>query len=364
MITMNKIKEFFTNLLATEKGFTILSWMATALIVASLLGSTLWWRSTQATSALMPVPTAAPDENPPDVALPSTSAALNGFTSIQRGLHIITTIPERARYDAIVYRISRGDSMYVLSEQYKVKSETILYNNKEMDDNPHSLKPGMELTIPPVDGIYYVWKDDDTFEKVAEEFNAKSEDIINFPGNKVDLTNPKIAAGANVLIPGGSRELRDWTKDLQTRGVDRSNSGSTGTSDFGSNSCGGGAVANGYGWPADDHSISGNGYGPGHLGIDISAPEGSNVYAAGAGVVTMAQGGDNYGYGNVVQIDHGSGYVTVYAHLSQINVVPCQSVGQGTLIGYSGNTGNSFGAHLHFEVRVGGTNINPFDLVQ
>ena len=101
-----------------------------------------------------------------------------------------------------------------------------------------------------------------------------------------------------------------------------------------------------------------------HLGIDITAPEGSNVYAAGSGIVTMAQVGYNYGYGNVIQIDHGNGYVTVYAHLSQINVGVCQAVGQGSLIGYSGNTGNSFGAHLHFEIRRGGTNINPYDIVQ
>jgi murein DD-endopeptidase MepM/ murein hydrolase activator NlpD len=165
-----------------------------------------------------------------------------------------------------------------------------------------------------------------------------------------------------VMLPGGSRELRNWEADLQTMG--RNNNGSTGTSDFGSNSCGGGPVASGFGWPAADHTLSGNPYGPGHLGIDITAPEGSNVYAAGSGVVTMAQDGYNYGYGKVIQIDHGNGYVTVYAHLSQINVGVCQSVAQGSLIGLSGNTGNSFGAHLHFEIRIGGTNVNPYEIVQ
>ena len=101
----------------------------------------------------------------------------------------------------------------------------------------------------------------------------------------------------------------------------RVNNGSTGTSDFGTNSCGGGPVDNSFGWPADAHFISGNDYGPSHLGIDITSQPGrSDIYAAAAGVVTMAQGGDNYGYGNVVQIDHGNGFVTVYAHLSQINV--------------------------------------------
>jgi murein DD-endopeptidase MepM/ murein hydrolase activator NlpD len=73
----------------------------------------------------------------------------------------------------------------------------------------------------------------------------------------------------------------------------------------------------------------------------------------------MAQGGWNYGYGNVVMIDHGNGYITLYGHLSQINVVPCQAVYAGQLIGLAGNTGNSFGAHLHFEVRLNGGFVNP-----
>jgi murein DD-endopeptidase MepM/ murein hydrolase activator NlpD len=250
--------------------------------------------------------------------------------------------------------------MLSIADEYKITSETILYVNKQLEDNPHNLKPGMELTIPPVDGLYYEWQDGDTFETVAEKFDTTPEEIINFPGNRVDLTDPKIEPGTLAMIPGGSRELRNWAADLptMTRGTN------TGTGAGAINACGGGPVSSGFGWPADDHSLSGNPYGPGHLGIDISAPEGSNVYAAGTGIVTQAQGGWNTGYGNVVQIDHGNGYVTVYAHLSQINVSNCQSVVQGTLIGLSGNTGNSFGAHLHFEIRISGTNVNPYDIVQ
>ncbi|PIX47849.1 MAG: peptidase M23, partial [Anaerolineae bacterium CG_4_8_14_3_um_filter_59_70] len=62
-------------------------------------------------------------------------------------------------------------------------------------------------------------------------------------------------------------------------------------------------------WPADNHYLSGNDYWSGHLGIDIADGEGGVVYAADSGVVTMAQGGYNYGYGNVIMIDHGNGYV-------------------------------------------------------
>ena len=343
--------------------FTIISWVFTILIVVTLLVSTILYKNSRPSTIIQsPLPTAESGAGQSQDGVPVAGSGRSGTSSILRELQLKTNIPERPRYDSVIYRVTRGDAMLSIADEYKITSETILYVNKQLEDNPHNLKPGMELTIPPVDGLYYEWQDGDTFETVAEKFDTTPEEIINFPGNRVDLTDPKIDTGTLAMIPGGSRELRNWAADLQTAG--RSNNGSTGRSDFGGNACGGGPVSSGFGWPADDHSLSGNPYGPGHLGIDISAPEGSNVYAAGSGVVTMAQGGYNYGYGNVIQIDHGNGYVTVYAHLSQINIGVCTPVGQGTLIGYSGNTGNSFGAHLHFEIRIGGTNVNPYDIVQ
>ena len=341
--------------------FTIISWVMTVLVVVALLGSTLFYKSTRAAS--LPV-SVQPTESVSGLPQPGVPAAGpdGPVSSINRDLQLKTNIPERPRYESVTYRVTRGDAMLSIADEFKLKPETILYVNKNLEDNPHNLRPGMELTIPPVDGMYYTWKDGDTFDAVAGQFGAKAEDIISFPGNGIDLTDPKVKPGTVVMIPGGSRELRNWEADLQADA--RVNNGSTGTSDFGGNSCGGGAVGSGLGWPADSHTLSGNPYGPGHLGIDISAPEGSNVYAAGSGVITKAQGGWNYGYGNVIFIDHGNGYVTVYAHLSVINVSLCQSVGQGALIGYSGNTGNSFGAHLHFEIRRNGTNINPYEIVQ
>ena len=345
--------------------FAIISWVVTFVIVAALLGSTLYYKSTlppvivtvpQSTSAAEPSSAGTAQTGEPVI-----SAEGSVLPSIVRKLQLITNIPERPRYESILYRVSRGDAMLAIADEYKLKSESILYVNAQLEDNPHNLKPGMELTIPPVDGLYYEWKDGDTFETVAEKFDAVADEIINFPGNDIDLTDPKVDPGTLVMVPGGSRDLRAWEQDLVTagRGANTGTGGANAT-----NSCGGGPVASGFGWPAGSHNISGNGYGPGHLGIDIEAAEGDAVFAAGSGIVTMAQGGWNYGYGNVVQIDHGNGYVTVYAHLSVINVSQCTPVGQGTVIGAAGNTGNSFGAHLHFEVRVGGSNINPYDIVQ
>jgi len=342
--------------------FTVISWVLTILIVTALLGSTILYKNSRPASILTSAqPTSAVSVDPAAVGAPIAGGDGSGTSSIFRKLQLITNIPERPRYESVIYRVSRGDAMLTIAGEYDLKPETILYVNTQLEDNPHNLKPGMELTIPPVDGLYYEWKDGDSFESVAEEFYAKANDIIAFSGNSVDLTDPKIEPGTTIMIPGGSRDLRQWEQDLATngRGANTGTGGANAT-----NACGGGPVSSGFGWPAGSHAISGNGYGPGHLGIDIQANEGDAVFAAGAGVVTMAQGGWNYGYGNVVQIDHGNGYVTVYAHLSVINVGLCTPVGQGTIIGAAGNTGNSFGAHLHFEVRIGGSNVNPYSIVQ
>jgi murein DD-endopeptidase MepM/ murein hydrolase activator NlpD len=339
--------------------FGIISWVVTLVLVASLLGATIIYKNSKPAKYIPVVqPTSSAAGEPSgstqaEVDAPVVGAGGGGVSSIFRKLQLKTNIPERPRYESILYRVSRGDAMLSIAEDYQLKSETLLYVNTQLEDNPHNLKPGMELTIPPVDGLFYTWKDGDTFETVAEKFYTTADEIINFPGNKVDLTDPKIETGAMVMLPGASRDLRNWEQDLAT-------SGGSGTT----NACGGGPVAGGFGWPAGSHNISGNGYGPGHLALDIQANEGEPVYAAGSGIVTMAQGGWNYGYGNVVQIDHGNGYVTVYAHLSVINVGVCTPLGQGAVIGAAGNTGNSFGAHLHFEVRSGGSNINPYSIVQ
>jgi murein DD-endopeptidase MepM/ murein hydrolase activator NlpD len=355
--------------------FTTMSWVVTWAIVIAALGFAFWRTQANAISqALTPLPTAGAEEGPPDVALPDQPSGTNGEGGIERELQLITIIPDRPRYAPVKYRVSVGDAMFSIAKEFNVKPETILYSNGDvLEDNPHNLRPGMELLIPPVDGLYYEWQAGDTVETVATQFEADlnddkrinqedvellSEAILSFPGNNIDLTNPEIEPGTTVMIPGGQRELVDWTKFIPTIG--RSNTGSTGTSDFGGNACGGGPVGSGFIWPTQGpHSISGNGYGPGHLGIDITGSVGDPVLASSSGVVTMAQGGYNYGYGNVVQIDHGNGYVTVYAHLDTIGVAPCASVFAGQFIGTVGNTGNSFGSHLHFEVREGGANINP-----
>ncbi|RJP49906.1 MAG: LysM peptidoglycan-binding domain-containing protein [Anaerolineaceae bacterium] len=338
--------------------FGILSWLVTVALAASLLGGAVWWKSAQAlTPALVPEPTAGPEEAP-NVSLP-LPAAVDESPGIGRQIQLITNIPaELPRYEPITYMVQRGDAMSKIAEKFKIETASILYNNKDaLNDDPHGLKPGMNLLIPPLDGIYYTWKEGDTIDKVAAEFKARVDDIVNFPGNDVDLTNPDFKPGTLVMIPGGSRELFDWSS------LAFSESSGAGS---GSSSCGGGRPGSGsFVWPVvgQSHTISGNNYSAGHLAIDMTALEGDLVLATDHGVVTFA-GWSQYGYGNMVQIDHGNGYVSLYAHLNAIFVSMCQSIGQSDQIGTAGNTGNSFGAHLHFEIRFNGVAVNPLGYVQ
>lgn len=94
-----------------------------------------------------------------------------------------------------------------------------------------------------------------------------------------------------------------------------------------------------------------------HEGIDIGAPSGTPIYAAAA--ATVIYSGWQGGYGNLVVLDHGNGIATAYGHQSQIAVSNGQTVAQGQVIGYVGSTGHSTGPHLHFEVRVNGTPVDP-----
>ena len=112
-------------------------------------------------------------------------------------------------------------------------------------------------------------------------------------------------------------------------------------------------ISDSFGWRI--HPIFG--YWKLHTGTDIAASSGANVVAAASGKVIMA---DWYGgYGNCVMIDHGSGIVTLYGHLSGYNCYSGQEVSRGELIGFVGSTGNSTGPHLHFEVRINGEYVDP-----
>jgi murein DD-endopeptidase MepM/ murein hydrolase activator NlpD len=363
----------------SQHRFTVISWGVTGVIVAALLGSALWWTKQGGTPGAAAAASASGSaaSAASSLPLPPAQGQQASVPGIGRGLALKTDILSKGTAKPITYRVLAGDSIFGIAKEYNIKPESILYSNEAtLNDNPSNLSPGMQLTIPPVDGLTYTWQDGDTLDKVADEFKADlngdkkidekdaallRDAIVSYPSNNLDLTDPVVKPGQTIMIPGGVRELVSWLEFVPTTGRA---GGSTATSELHPGGCQGGSGSPPGLWPTDGpHTVSGNGYSPSHLGIDITASSSTLVLASGGGVVVFA-GFSQYGYGNVVQIDHMDGFATVYGHLSQINVSQCEVVSAGQVIGIAGSTGNSTGVHLHFEVREGNVNINPWSILQ
>lgn len=345
-----------------------LSWLSwgIAILMMALTAFLLVQRVTGVSAAaslptvVVPTPEVDPvPENSAETAsLPAFSPSEEPNT-LRRVANPHTIIPASLRREPSFYTVDKGDSVFSVAVNYELKPETVLWANYDLlNDNPNMLSIGQQLTIPPADGVYYQWKEGDTLQKIADQYYVDVQDILLYPGNRLSLTdtNPVIDPGKFMMVPGGWRENQQWLVPTVWRANAGANKAIPGACDVPE----GGAIGSGYFvWPAANHSISGNDYWSGHLGLDIAAAAGAPIYASDNGVVVYAApiGG---GYGNMIMIDHQNGFHTLYAHLSSINVNCGASVYQGQLIGLSGSTGNSTGPHLHFEIRQFGAFINPW----
>ena len=285
------------------------------------------------------------------------------YESIERSTNPDTVLPVGSRKEVVKYTVDVGDSLFGIAEQYEIEPESVLWANYDtLNDDPHLISVGVQLNIPPVDGILYKWKQWDELDKISAEYHAPVEDILLYPGNNLDITDPVIEPGALIMIPNGYRPLQPWVVPV----VAGDDAGVT-AQIAGPGSCtpaGGSYGTYSFVWPTPYYgSVTGNDYWAGHQAIDAQCFEGDSIFASDSGVVIYA-GPISGGYGNLVAIDHQNGYLTLYAHLSGFNVGCGQSVTQGQVIGFCGTTGNSTGAHLHFEVRQDGGFINPWYVLQ
>jgi murein DD-endopeptidase MepM/ murein hydrolase activator NlpD len=286
---------------------------------------------------------------------------------ITRQIELDTRIPKRPEVDVITYTVETGNSLFSIADQFGIKPETILWGNFDtLQDNPHLIKPGQVLNILPTDGTYYQYHEGEDLNAIAAQFGVDAQDIIDYPGNSIDLAalstgKPGIDDGTWLIIDGGKRALVDWSPPTITR------SNPASARYYGAGYCGTvytGAVGNGtFVWPTTEHFISGYNYAPPvHPAIDIGGSIGNAIFATDSGVIVYS-GWSDYGYGNLIVIDHGNGWQSAYAHLSGVGVGCGQSVYQGYLIGALGSTGNSSGPHLHFELSLNGAKLNPLDFV-
>lgn len=312
--------------------------------------------SLQATAEALALPTIESLAGGPANSLlpPFSGGAYNYDYGIHRLASLDTVVPNRPRVDLDSYTVQQGDNLFGIAEQFGISPESVLWANLTvLDDNPNFLQPGQVLAIMPTNGTLHDYRAGESLQDIADFYETDANLILEWPGNNLDpyetdMDNPGIPDGTALIVPGGSRELKDWGPPAITR------DNPAVAAYYGEGACGAiatGAVGNGtFVWPTVATYLSGFDYNPPlHPAIDIAGAEGNAIYAVDSGVVVYA-GWSNSGYGNLLVIDHGNGWQSAYAHLITIAVWCGQSVSQNEVVAALGNTGNSSGPHLHFEL--------------
>ncbi len=271
-----------------------------------------------------------------------------------------TIIPERPRAEVITYTVQSGDNVYTIAQSFGLNVYSLIWSNREtLQDAPWLIQPGLTLYIPPVNGVYHLVTAGESIESIAAAYEVDPSALINEWNDIAE--GSELHEGQFVMVVGGKSEYIDLVPPPPPpRYATASAAG------WSSGVCSGvsftGPGANGYfAYPTGSSRVSGwyfhDTRNPSHIGLDYACRSGNPIYASDNGVVTIA--GWNGGYGILVELNHGNGFTTRYAHLSDLVVGCGQSVYQGQLIGYCGTTGWSTGPHLHFEVRYGGVPQDP-----
>jgi len=248
-----------------------------------------------------------------------------------------------------VYLTKKGDTLGKIAEMYNVSINTIVWANDGLDPKK-ALKEGTSLLIMPISGVSHTIKKGDTLKKIATKYNADAIEIARFNG----VTDETLVVGVDIIVPNG--EIPSVKKTTTTKTPSKNTSGNI-LNIFSGNGKGTSPLISGYGgssagsyYRAPVRCIITQGL-HGKNGIDIGCRLGTPILAAAEGTVIAAKTGWSGGYGNMVIISHPNGTQTVYGHMSKIYVSAGQYVADGETIGTTGNTGQSTGPHLHFEIR-------------
>lgn len=257
-----------------------------------------------------------------------------------------TIIPKRLRREVITYEVQPGDTVGKIGVKFDLEPETVMWANGSLAQVPDLLRPGQELIILPIDGVYHTVVKGDTLSSIADKYKSDVAHIIECSYNNLDPEDPQVQPGDKLIVPGGIKPYVARQVTAYKGPIPEDAQKGTGV----------------FVWPTSGRLTDRFGFrtfsGRWHNGLDISNGQGTSIYAADSGFVIFA-GWRNDGYGNIVIIDHRNGYWTYYAHLSTYYVSAGQSVAKGALIAAMGSTGNSTGCHLHFEIRHKGVRKNP-----
>ncbi len=268
----------------------------------------------------------------------------------------------RAYAEGLIHTVGDGESVERIALKYHLKSDTVRWTNNLSDSA--ALKPGQELIILPVDGILHTVSRGQTLHRIAELYGVPADAIEH--QNKIE--GGFILAGQELIIPGGRPIIVKPVQIAVKPGTPPPNANGRPQPPSPGKATGVTAevTAGILQMPCNDCFYT-QYFHPGHYAVDIQERGGGPVFAAEAGTVIRADVGWDGGYGNVIEIDHGNGLVTLYAHNKELYVKKGDHVNRGQEIAFMGNTGRVYGAtgiHTHFEVRVNGEKKNPLLYLQ
>ena len=272
-----------------------------------------------------------------------------------------TAFPERPRAEVVTYVVQEGDTIFDIAVQFNLMPETVVWSNGEALQNvPWLIKPGLQLFILPVDGVYHTVRSEETIESIALKYELDPAATHN-EWNDLE-EGDQVAEGQLLVLPSARGEEVVWAPPEPEYS-------SAGTASLSWGICQGASYSGPGGtgtfiYPTGSSRVSGwffhDWRNPTHIGLDYACRRGDPIYAADNGVVTIA--GWNGGYGILIEINHGNGFVTRYAHLDEASGLAAgcgQAIYQGQVLGYCGNTGWSTGPHLHYEIRHQGAPQDP-----
>lgn len=302
---------------------------------------------------LLPVTTATPVANAPETETAPLDAGFNQPVPIR--INDDTLSPDsnphtyqikQPAHDFETYVIQSGDTPRIIAAKFNISPATLLGGNPQMSEEANALQTGATITILPIDGVLHIVRPGEKLDSIAEQYDIPVEDIIAYASNNLEFPF-RLEPEMQLMIPGAEVGSFSWSPP-RAISYDDGEWAVVGTGT--------------YVWPVNRRCLTQTAW-YGHMAIDVSTAIGDSLYAADTGTITYSAwaAGTYYDYGNLIVINHGNGYETLYAHLNSIGVSAGQTVEKGQWIGTTGNTGRSSGPHLHFEIRLRDVPLNPLN---
>lgn len=274
--------------------------------------------------------------------------------TVQEAVDLVTKEQETQ----IIYKVQSGDTLSEIALENNIPMDELIAINDALEDENTTIRVDQELVITvPEPDLSIIWKDEQIY---TEDYEAEVQYVPNddwYTTQKVTLQEPSAGrrkVAAVITYKNGQEQSREiLMEEVYAEAVPKIVERGTKIPPTYIKPISGGRLSSNFG----SRSAPTKGASTNHKGVDWAVPIGTTVVASNAG--TVVQAGWVSGYGYAVYINHADGRQTRYGHLSKVLVKVGQTVDQGQKIAYSGNTGRSTGPHLHFEIRINGTAVNP-----